>query len=155
MRLTMIVLLLLAGVVAAFAVVEEAATTPEEDSAKKLSKIVLEIPAKAKNRRNPMEPTPENTAIGLEVFASQCSMCHGFRGTGDGDLAQKLEIPVPDFTDPERQKKRTDGELFYIINRGHGRMPGNTDRLSNEWKWCMVHAIRSMAGGEPERQQDR
>jgi mono/diheme cytochrome c family protein len=149
MRQTMIVLLFLVGVVAAFAVAKEPATTPEADSAKERSEIVLEIPAKEKNRRNPVEPTPENIEFGLKLFSSQCAMCHGPRGAGNGDLAQKLVMPVPDFTNPEGQKKRTDGELFYIITKGHGRMPADGERLSAEWRWRMVHAIRSMPAGSP------
>ncbi len=152
MRLTTIALLCLAGVVTAFAITQESATAAGNDTAKERSEIVLEIPAKEKNRMNPVKPTPENLERGLELFSSQCAMCHGPRGAGDGELAQQLKMPVLDFTDPECQKKRTDGELFYIITTGHGRMPADGERLSNEWRWCMVHAIRSMAGGESEPQ---
>ena len=145
MRFTMIVFLSFAGAVLAFAIAQEPATTAAEDPVKESSKVVLEIPEKDKNRKNPVESTPENTERGLELFSSQCAMCHGPRGAGDGDLVARLQLTMPDFTDPERQKKRTDGEMFYIITQGHGRMPAEGERLPKEWRWCMVHAIRSMA----------
>jgi len=149
MRLTTIALLFLAGVVTAFAITQQSATAAANDTVKERSEIVLEIPASEKNRKNPVKPTPENIERGLELFSSQCAMCHGPRGAGNGELAQQLKMPVLNFTDPEREK-RTDGELFYIITTGHGRMPADGERLSKEWRWCMVHAIRSMAGGESE-----
>ncbi len=108
----------------------------------------LVIPPSERNRKNPIPASTESIRWGRELFASQCAMCHGKNGNGKGDLAERLQLKIPDLTNPAVQKKRTDGELFYIITNGHGRMPADGERLSEEWRWCMVHAIRSMAGSE-------
>ncbi len=44
-----------------------------------------------------------------------------------------------------QQKKRTDGELFYILVHGHGGMPGQGKRLRPESKWDLINFIRSLA----------
>ena len=46
--------------------------------------------------------------------------------------------------DPEQQKKRTDGEMFYIITKGHGRMPADGERFEETWRWDLVNAIRTL-----------
>ena len=106
--------------------------------------VPLMIPPKDKSRKNPVPRTDANLEFGIMLHSSQCSMCHGSRGAGDGDLAQRLQMTMPDFTDPEQQKKRTDGELFYILTNGHGRMPAEHDRLSEEYRWKMILAMREM-----------
>ena len=150
MQRIVIVLLFLAGTVAVLATAEEPAATPDESAVRELSKVTLEIPTKARDRKNPVEPTAENVGRGMELFSSQCAMCHGPRGAGDGSLVTRLDLAMPDFTDANRQEQRTDGELFYILTHGHGKMPAEGERLTEEWRWCMIHAIRSMAASRPE-----
>ncbi len=56
-------------------------------------------------------------------------------------------LPTPDFT-AAQQKKRTDGELFYILTRGHAGMPGQGSRLREKQKWDLINFIRSRAPAE-------
>lgn len=110
----------------------------------------LVIPVAEKNRKNPVPSTPESIDSGRNLFSSQCGMCHGIKGDGKGDLVERLKLKVPDFTDTEKQKRRTDGELFYILTQGHGEMPGET-RLEPNEKWDMINYIRSLARPEKPR----
>jgi mono/diheme cytochrome c family protein len=106
----------------------------------------LEIPAKDSARQNPQSPTPENIAEGKKYFSSQCAMCHGVDGKGQGDLAISLGMRVPDFTAASRGSGRTDGDLFYVLTNGHGDMPGEgEDRLSEKVRWNMILYVRSLA----------
>ncbi len=105
-------------------------------------RVPLVIPDKARKQRNPFEPTPESLARGKRLFSSQCTMCHGSTGAGDGDLAQRFEIPLPDFS---KRSNRTDGELFYILTNGHGKMPAEGERLPAEWRWDMINFVRVLA----------
>jgi len=108
------------------------------------AEVPLEIPRAEKMRTNPIPRTDDNVEFGAQIYASQCAMCHGKAGKGDGDLAKSLKMTMPDFSDPEVQKSRTDGELFYILTKGHGRMPADGERLSEDYRWKMVLAIRAM-----------
>lgn len=55
------------------------------------------------------------TFEGRKLFATYCYLCHGMSGKGDGPLASTLKTPPADLTDPSRLEKRTDAELFRII----------------------------------------
>ena len=65
-------------------------------------------------------------------------------GDGQGDLVERLNLEVPDMTDPEIQKNRSDGDLFYILTQGHGDMPGDGERLPADWRWDMINYIRTL-----------
>jgi len=145
MRVTM--LLFLAVCLAAAAPLAQERARDGETQAKPedvRAEVPLEIPRAEKMRPNPQPATADNLEFGLQIYSSQCAMCHGKAGKGDGDLARSLKMTMPDFSDPEVQKQRTDGELFYILTKGHGRMPADGERLSEDYRWKMVLAIRSM-----------
>jgi mono/diheme cytochrome c family protein len=103
----------------------------------------LLIPESEKQKKNPVPKVPEALASGKILFDSQCGMCHGSKGDGKGDLAVQKKWPMPDFTDPAWQAKRTDGELFYILSTGHGEMPAEK-RLPEQNKWEMILHIRTL-----------
>jgi mono/diheme cytochrome c family protein len=107
-------------------------------------KIVTVIPEAERNRPNPVAATPESIESGKSLYSSQCAMCHGVAGDGKGELAGTLNLKVPDFTSTSAMKKRTDGELHYILTRGHGEMPAET-RMGEKELWDMINYVRSLA----------
>ena len=102
------------------------------------------VPESEKQKKNPVPNVPEALESGKSLFNSQCAMCHGAKGDGRGDIAVQQKLRMPDFTDPKAQAKRTDGELFYILGRGHGDMPAEK-RLADQNKWEIILYIRSLA----------
>lgn len=103
----------------------------------------LIIPPEARKKENPVPKVKEAIESGQALFVTQCAMCHDEGGKGRGDLALSLKMKVPDLTDPKLQKKRTDGDFFYIISKGHGQMPGEI-RLAENSRWEMIHFIRTL-----------
>ena len=101
------------------------------------------IPPEAANRSNPVKPSPESLARGKKIYGYDCAVCHGKDGDGKGDMTDMKGIP--DFTDPAVQKGRTDGEWFYIIQKGKGEMPQEGDRAKSEDLWNLVNYVRSFA----------
>lgn len=106
--------------------------------------VPAQIPDDAKRVSNPREPTPESIGNGKNVFSSQCTMCHGKSGDGTGDLGVRLGYDLPDFTSAAAQRTRTDGEYFYVLTNGHGKMSGEGDRLGETVRWDLVNYIRSI-----------
>jgi mono/diheme cytochrome c family protein len=104
----------------------------------------LVIPPSEKARKNPLPNTPEVVESGRGLYTSQCAMCHGVKGDGKGDLVQRLKLAVPDLTDPGLQRKRTDGDWFYILSKGHADMPPE-NRLEDNAKWEMISYIRTLS----------
>jgi len=101
------------------------------------------IPPEAASRSNPVKPTPESLARGKKIYGWDCAACHGKDGDGKGDITDLKGMP--DFTDPEALKGYTDGELFYIIQKGKGDMPPEGDRAKPEDLWNLVNYVRSFA----------
>lgn len=101
------------------------------------------IPPEAANRSNPVKPSPESLARGKKIYSYDCAVCHGKNGDGKGDMTDMKGIP--DFTDPAVQKAHTDGEWFYMIQKGQGEMPPEGDRANTQDTWNLVNYVRSFA----------
>ena len=96
-------------------------------------------------KKNPIPPTPESLAEARKMFGYNCAMCHGKTGDGKGDLAADMKLELRDWRDPASLEKLTDGELFWIISIGKGKMPGNGDRDPEKMRWKYVNLVRSFA----------
>ena len=103
------------------------------------------VPAEAASMTNPIKPTAESLAKAKKMYGYDCSMCHGDTGNGKGDLAVDLKLKLKDFTNPEDMKTVTDGEMFWVIQNGIGKMPGEGERLKQDDTWNMVVVVRNFA----------
>ena len=103
------------------------------------------MPADAATLTNPVTPTPESQAHAKMMYGIDCAMCHGANGNGKGDLVADMQLTMKDFTDPSALKGMSDGELFYIIKNGKGKMPSEGDRAKDVDIWNMVILVRSFA----------
>jgi len=50
-----------------------------------------------------------------------------------------------DLRDPATLAGKTDGELFFIITKGKGKMIGEGDRQPEQMRWNLVNFVRSLA----------
>jgi mono/diheme cytochrome c family protein len=96
-------------------------------------------------KKNPIAPTPEGLAEVRKLFGYNCAMCHGKSGDGKGDLAADMKLELRDWRDPSSLEKVTDGELFWIVSNGKGKMPGEGDRTAEKVRWNFVNLVRSFA----------
>jgi mono/diheme cytochrome c family protein len=103
------------------------------------------IPADVAKQVNPVKPTAASIAEGKQMYGYDCAMCHGADGSGKGDLAADMKLNLKDYRDAAALKDMTDGELFYIIQKGKGDMTGEGDRQKPEGIWNMVNYIRSLS----------
>jgi len=96
------------------------------------------------SKKNPVKPTPEGLAEARRLYGYHCAMCHGKDGDGKGDLASSMNLNLKDWRDPASIEKMTDGELFYIITNGRGKMVGGEgDRTKESVRWNLVNLVRS------------
>jgi mono/diheme cytochrome c family protein len=109
------------------------------------SSPISTIPVEAAKRENPVKPSEESLARGKKQYGYDCVMCHGKNGDGKGDVAADMKLAMNDETNPSVLKDRTDGELFYIIQKGKDQMPPEGTRVKEETIWDMVNYIRSLA----------
>ena len=106
------------------------------------------IPLEAVNRVNPVKSSSESLSRAKKIYGYECAACHGDDGGGAGDLAKNMKSKMADFRDPTSLKTLTDGEIFYIIEKGKGEMEGEGPRLKPDDTWNLVNYIRSMAKGQ-------
>ena len=97
------------------------------------------------DKKNPVKPTPEGLAAARKVYGYDCDMCHGPKGDGKGDVVESMKLTMHDWHDPATFEGKTDGELFYIITKGKGKMMGEGDRVSETVRWNLVNLVRSMS----------
>jgi len=104
------------------------------------------IPASAAAMKNPVKPTAEGMAEARKLYGYHCAMCHGQNGDGKGDLAVQMKLDLSDWRDPNSLSKYSDGQLFYIITNGRGKMVGGEgDRTKEEVRWNLVTLVHSFA----------
>ena len=111
------------------------------------------IPAADAARANPVKSSAEGLAEARKVFGYDCEMCHGAKGDGKGDVVESMKLTMHDWRDPATLANMTDGEIFYIITKGKGKMMGEGDRLPETMRWNIVNLVRSYskkdAGDKP------
>ena len=100
-------------------------------------------PAAEKEIKNPL---PRGTGIpeGKQVFETNCVICHGPAGKGDGPVGAALNPKPVDLT-AKAVQAQSDGDLFWKISTGRGAMP-SWQTLSEKDRWSLVQFIRSLEG---------
>jgi mono/diheme cytochrome c family protein len=105
-------------------------------------------PAGAAKIVNPTKAAPESIALGKKAYGTDCAMCHGKTGAGDGDLAVDMKLKLKDYRDAAALKEMTDGEIYTIILNGKGQMSGEEGRMKPGQIWDVVNYVRSLGKGK-------
>jgi mono/diheme cytochrome c family protein len=114
---------------------------PQDSSSSK--PVAFSIPPEIASQTNPVHATAEGLAMARKMYGYDCAMCHGKEGDGKGDMVESLKTSMKNYQDATSLKGMTDGELFYIIQKGKGEMPGEGDRQSANQIWNMVSLVKS------------
>jgi mono/diheme cytochrome c family protein len=80
-----------------------------------------------------LSTTPEETALGAELYTARCASCHG----PQGDL-----IPTADLTDQAFMSSQSGTALYRSIAEGNGTMPAFADQLSQAEIWALTAYLR-------------
>lgn len=105
------------------------------------------VPPEYVGKANPVKPTTELQERAKKLYGWDCAMCHGANGDGKGDVAADQKLVLSDFRDS--LTKMSDGEMFYIIQNGKGKMPSESDRANPDLIWNMVTYLRKMSNTPP------
>jgi mono/diheme cytochrome c family protein len=104
------------------------------------------VPAEARNLRNPLVKNAITDSRGAGIYAAHCRQCHGTAGAGDGSeqrVGYDLRLIVA---------KLTDGELYWKITHGVGKMPSFAGPLTDEERWLAINHLRNLASERDKRQ---
>ena len=77
---------------------------------------------------------------GYRIFKTNCVICHGSDGSGNGPLAKKLDDKPSDLTDDDELKKMSDRDLFRIIEgtAPHGKEAKESEDMP-KWGLSISH----------------
>lgn len=113
----------------------------------------MALPVGARDKRNPIANSSEILREARAHWADHCALCHANDGSGDSPMGRLMYPHAPDMR-KELTQRRTDGELFYIIENGIrlSGMPawgsGTDQDVKDTWK--LVHFIRHLPDLSPE-----
>ena len=79
-----------------------------------------------------------SVAQARSLFNVNCARCHGPGGQGDGPDSKELGAHVPNFTDPNFQKWRSDAEIIAVI-KGGGQAVGQSPMMP-PWEGVLTDA---------------
>jgi mono/diheme cytochrome c family protein len=97
---------------------------------------------------NPIEATQASIDRGRMLFMSNCALCHGETGRGDGPQASSLPIPPANLYD--HIPFHPDQFFFGVITKGlSGIMPAFEDVIVEEDRWNILNFLRDQFG-DPE-----
>ena len=68
-------------------------------------------------------PNEVSLAAGEQIVQTNCVICHGQSGKGDGPGGATLNPKPRDWTDHAYMSSRTDDQLYDVIYNGKGSMP--------------------------------
>jgi cytochrome c len=96
---------------------------------------------------NPVKPTAESQAHAKKIWSYDCALCHGEKGDGKGDVADSMKLTLKDYTKPDSLKDVTDAQMYDIILKGKGQMPGEEGRAKPDDVWNLIILVRNMSKG--------
>ena len=101
---------------------------------------------------SPENPTPADDSSvtrGAELFAINCSQCHGATGEGNGPVAPFLINYKPANLTSDVVQSKSDGSFFLTISNGlDGRMPALNENLTVPERWDVVNFLRTLKASE-------
>lgn len=91
---------------------------------------------------NPIPRDQASIDRGHGLFDTNCAMCHGGQGKGDGAVASAF-VPQPADLSSSRVQSLTDGDIFLRITNGFSTMPAFKQLTSDE-RWHIVNYVRTL-----------
>lgn len=105
-----------------------------------MAALALSLFAPPAARPSASEVAAKTASTPIEIFNSKCALCHAKNGAGLPTWRAKGQ---PDFTNPDWQKSRTDGQIAEAIRSGKGKfMPSFKTKLAEQDIAELVSIVR-------------
>lgn len=111
----------------------------------------VEAPDEFAGLTNPYAGDADAIAAGQEIFVTNCVLCHGPEGAGDGVGAAGLDPQPANLGDRQMMPSLTDGYLFWRVSKGGAMEPFNSamiaweGALTEEQRWQVISYVRTFS----------
>jgi mono/diheme cytochrome c family protein len=100
------------------------------------------------SRMNPLQHTAANIADGKRLFETNCALCHGPAGLGNGEAGKALNPPPANIAVNIKRRMATDGYVYWTIAEGGApvgsQMPPFKDVLKKDEIWKTILYLRTL-----------
>lgn len=150
---TLVALGLGGAAIVAAGLLDPAASVPPGALETRIARFALDraVARRAPKSPNPLKADTEVLRSGRDHYKSMCVGCHGAPGVDPSEAGEGLNPPAPDLT-LGRVQKRTDGELFWLVQNGIRMtgMPAFGPSHKDEEIWKIVAFLRHLPALTPE-----
>ncbi len=95
------------------------------------------------------ESSPELVSHGKAVFQTNCAVCHGAEGKGDGPAGAGLNPPPRNMVEGKWKKGGDSVGLFSVLQHGiEGSSMASFKHLPKADRWALVHFVRSITNNK-------
>ncbi len=91
----------------------------------------------------PFAITEADLNRGQQVFAIDCTPCHGILGDGDGMVPERGFTRPPSYHS-DRLRQAPPAYFFDVITNGIGAMFPYADRVATDDRWCLAAYIKAL-----------
>lgn len=102
------------------------------------------VPMESRALENPVALNLDTIAEGRKLYSEHCARCHGEDGLGKGSEAN-VDYSLQSILHIRSQPGNvpiSDGELYWKITHGIGKMPSFAGTLTDQERWLTVNHIR-------------
>jgi len=108
----------------------------------------------AKELGNPVAITEDSLRYGKQLYETNCIVCHGPKGHGNGYVVGTEKYPMPPSLNSPRVRNWEDGEVYHVITNGQGRMWSYKNNLYPLERWAVVNYVRALQRADYPEPQD-
>jgi len=90
---------------------------------------------------------PKMQLAGQALFRSNCAVCHGASGGGNGVAGQYGLVAIASFHQ-DRLRDMADGEIYNTITHGKNTMLGYGSKIPVDDRWAIVAYVRALQAAQ-------
>ena len=106
------------------------------------------VDPKYASKANPLEKNAENISAGKNLYEKNCALCHGMKGSGDGEAGKGLKPPPANIAMFIRMHDVPDEYLYWTIAEGgiplQTAMPPFKDVMKENEIWTTIIYLREL-----------
>lgn len=111
----------------------------------KVYRYAKDLEGAIKENKNPLAGSrdPEVLMTGQNFYNTNCMICHGVSGNGDGPIKKSYPLPIPSLL-TDKIRGWPDAHVYHVITSGQGTMGPYGSHIPAQYRWQVVQYIRHL-----------